>query len=154
MTRRNFLYSTSAAALAAATNPAIEWKQKPLEPGELTLGADLFGERFRLNARRAFAIPIDDLLLPFFRAKGLSSNGKELNGEYAAKVQTGIWPGLYSTFWMSGAAHIAKWSKDPSHQETLARFVHELAKTEEPDGFLLASAETRATDGRTRIFTR
>ena len=138
MTRRTFLYAAGSAAVAVAANPRIDWKQQPLEPGEITLGADVFGERFRLDVRRTFAIPIDDLLLPFFRAKGLSNGGKELNGEYAAKVQTGIWPGLYSTFWMSGAAHAAKWSKDPSHKETLARFVHELAKTREPDGFLLA----------------
>jgi DUF1680 family protein len=76
--------------------------------------------------------------MPFFRAKGISNGGKELNGAFAAKTQTGIWPGLYSTFWMCGAAHIARWSNDPSHKDKLAQFVHELAKTREPDGFLLA----------------
>jgi DUF1680 family protein len=137
MTRRGFLVGLGAASLVNAEGE-MPHKQEPLNPGELQLGNDLFGERYRLNARRAFGISTADLLMPFFRAKGISNGGKELNGEYAAKTQTGIWPGLYSTFWMSGAAHIARWTNDAGQKETLVRFVQELAKTREHDGYLLA----------------
>ena len=156
MDRREFLCTMGGAVLAGAAVPHLAavphdaaaphdpplphmaLKQQPLRPGEVRLTGGLLHDRFVLNSRRAFAISPDDLLLPFFRAKGLPSRGKELNGVHAAKVQTGIWPGLYSTMWMSGAAHIARWSGDPSQRQVLAQMVHQLAETKEPDGFLLA----------------
>ena len=118
--------------------PTVSLKQKPFKFGEVTLKSGLLYDRFVLNANRTFAIPPNDILMPFYRARGLPSPGKELNSDFAPKVQTGAWPGLYSTFWMSGAAQIARWSGDPSQAQTLARMVHELAETKEPDGFLLA----------------
>ena len=144
MDRREFLFTMGAATVAdnavshGAIVPTVSLKQQPLKFGELTLRSGLLYDRFTLNAKRTFAISPDDILLPFFRAKGLPTRGKELNGEYAPKLQTGTYPGLYSTMWMCGAAHIARWSGDPSHRQTLARMVHELAETKEPDGFLLA----------------
>jgi hypothetical protein len=138
MDRREFFFSMGGAVLASAVVPSVSLKQQPLRFGEVRLKGGLLHDRYVLNANRTFAFSPDDILMPYFRAKGIPSRGKELNGEYAPKVQTGIWPGLYSTMWMSGAAHIARWSGDPSHAQTLARMVHELAKTQEPDGFLLA----------------
>src|ERR1700678_3188124 len=118
MDRREFLFTMGGAVLAGAavphlaaiphdaavaydaTLPHMTLKQQPLRPGEVRLTGGLLHDRFVLNSKRAFAISPDDILLPFFRAKGLPSRGKELNGLYAAKVQTGVWPGLYSTMWM------------------------------------------------------
>jgi hypothetical protein len=51
MTRRSFLVAAGAAPLAAGAAANVHWKQEPLRPGEITLGNDLFGERWRLNAR-------------------------------------------------------------------------------------------------------
>jgi DUF1680 family protein len=134
--RRDFLV-TAASALAARAS-AVEPVQTSLHFHDVRLTGGLLADRFNLNARRTFAIPPADILMPFFRAKGLSNGGRELNPGFPQGRQSIVWPGLYSGFWMSGAAHIARWSGDPSHRETLARMARDLAKTRESDGFVLA----------------
>ncbi|MGP8204838.1 MAG: beta-L-arabinofuranosidase domain-containing protein, partial [Acidimicrobiales bacterium] len=144
MDRREFLFTMGSAAVTAsgvshgAAVPTTSLKQQPLRFGDVKLTSGLLHDRYALNAHRTFAISPDDILMPFLRAKGMPSRGKELNGDFAPTVQTGRWPGLYSTLWLSGAAHIARWSGDSSQRQTLTRMVHELAETKEPDGFLLA----------------
>lgn len=137
--RRHFLTAAAAAPLAAsATLPVLPLAQKPLEFGSVRLNGGLLGQRFELNAKRTFSVPPADVLMPFFRAKRLSNGGRELNEGFLEWRQTREWPGLYSGFWMSGAAHIARWSGDKSHAEILARMPRELAKTKDSDGFVLA----------------
>ncbi len=143
--RREFLALAAAPALLGAVAAPFPWQQQPLEFGEVRLTGGLLKQRFDLNARRTFAIKTADIAMPFLRAKGLPSSGKELNEGFLSGRQSVVWPGLYSGFWMSGAAHIARWSGDPTHRETLVRLTHELAKTRESDGFLLALGRDAAS---------
>lgn len=136
MTRRELL--ATAAAPLALRGEAGSPLQQSLSFGDIRLTGGLLRDRFDLNARRTFGVAPADILMPFFRAKGLSNGGRELNPGFPQGRQSIVWPGLYSGFWMSGAAHIARWSGNPEHRETLARMVLEMAKTREPDGFLLA----------------
>jgi uncharacterized protein len=136
MRRRDFLAAAAAPSLLRAG--AVPAAQESFAFGSVRLTGGLLHDRFELNARRTFAIRPDDILMPFFRAKGLPTQGRELNPGFPQGRQSIVWPGLYSGFWMSGAAHIARWSGDPSHRETLAHVARQIAKTREPDGFLLA----------------
>jgi DUF1680 family protein len=139
MNRREFVGACGSAGIAwSAPTAGAANAQTPPAFGEVRLTGGLLHDRFLLNARRTFEISPVDLLMPYFRAKGLSNGGRELNHGFTDRTQTGVWPGLYSGFWMSGAAHIARWSNEPAHRKVLAEMVHELAKTREPDGFLLA----------------
>jgi DUF1680 family protein len=116
-------------------------KLEPVQPEEVTLRDGLVNHRFELHRRRLKAIPPEDILMPFFRAHGLTTNGKELNGDCENHCQTGpgAWPGLQSTYWFSGAAATARWGHDDELRQTLVRMTKDLARTREPDGFLLAS---------------
>ena len=136
MRRREFL--VTAASPLAVRGATVEPAQKSLDFQAVRLAGGLLSDRFHLNARRTFAIPPPDILMPFFRAKGLNNGGRELNPGFPQGRQSIVWPGLYSGFWMSGAAHIARWTGDPAHRETLAAMARDLAKTREPDGFVLA----------------
>lgn len=148
MNRREFLGTAAAVTVAARVMPRLAlakdvthellWKQEPLEFGAVRLTGGLLKERFDLNARRTFLVAPEDIVTPFFLAKGLPVPGKPLHSGDRAANFTGAWPGLYESFWMSGAAHIARWSGEPAHRETLVRIVEELSKTREADGFMLA----------------
>jgi DUF1680 family protein len=136
MRRRDFLAAAAApAAIRANAAPAT---QESFAFSSIRLTGGLLRDRFELNARRTFAISPEDILMPFFRAKGIAGRGRELNPGFPQGRQSVVWPGLYSGFWMSGAAHIARWSGDPAHRDILAGMARELARTREADGFLLA----------------
>ena len=142
LNRREFLAATMAAA-ALAEEKETPAKQQPLKIGGVRLTGGLLHNRFALNARRTFAIAPEDIAKPFLDAKGLPNNGKYLQCADRIKNFTGWWPGLYEGFWMSGAAHIARWSGDPHHREVLAALVPEIASSRESDGFLLALGRGR-----------
>ena len=142
LSRREFLV-VSAAAAAVASEKELPTRQQSLKIGDVRLTGGLIKERFDLNARRTFAVAPEDIAKPFLEAKGLSSAGKYLHSGERIRNFTGWWPGLYEGFWMSGAAHIARWSGEAHHREVLAGLVHELARTREADGFLLALGRQR-----------
>jgi DUF1680 family protein len=155
MTRRAFVTLTAAAAgvwkksgraaqigsSAASRALKLRSKLEPVLPQEIALRPGLVHTRFELHRKRLKAIPPEDILMPFFRAHGLPTTGKELNGDCENHCQTGpgAWPGLQSTYWFSGAAATARWGHDEELRQTLVRMTEELARTREPDGFLLAS---------------
>ena len=142
LNRRQFLAASMAAA-GLAEEKETPATQTPLNNGQVRLTGGLLQERFALNARRTFAIAPEDIAKPFLVAKGLPNTGKYLQSVDRIKNFTGWWPGLYEGFWMSGAAHIARWSGDPHHREILAALVPEIARSREADGFVMALGRKR-----------
>lgn len=110
-------------------------------PGEVRLRAGLLRTRYDLNTKKIKEIPLEDILMPFYRARGLPTNGKELNGDCLDHCQTGpgTWPGLQSAYWFSAAAAATRWGGDAELRDRLVRMLRELERTRNSDGFLLAS---------------
>jgi hypothetical protein len=110
-------------------------------PGEVRLRTGLLRTRYDLNTKKIKEIPLEDIMMPFYRSRGLPTNGKELNGDCLDRCQTGpgAWPGLQSTYWFSAAAAAARWGSDAELRDRLVRMLRELEDTRNSDGFLLAS---------------
>jgi DUF1680 family protein len=159
--RRDFMMMAAAGAAAFRTLPLsaqigssqsagalkLPSKLEPFSGNEVHLREGLLLTRYNVNSKKIKEIPPEDILMPFFRSRGLPTSGKELNGDCLDRCQTGPakWPGLQSAFWFSAAAATARWGNDTELQAQLVQIVRDLARTREPNGFLLASV-TGLTD--------